>query len=319
MNETHYIYIVPPFKEINAERDPKDSGWELISDNSFPQDSNPYMRYSEYLKQVKENGYEWYITFRKYYKLDSVSLVLRCLDPVKEVEALKFVDFIFYKYIKECVASATEFRKTHIKYVLKRFDSNEQLIKEKGILSYFYHEKSGESALYNIYELNYYLTINFDKDIIKIITDNIITLLSLSEIARYSASPFLKENQSSTSQSDIVKAFWGLRFRLVKCPASELFPSFFKYKLNIIDNILDYRSMDLINQQSGAAKAQERALNEINRVDRGILYLTFFVSLDVLINISRLINENFVEFLIFCVLAILSSIILWDYILKTKE
>lgn len=306
---TYYVYILPHFRAINGQINPEDFDWDLISSETSPQNSNKYTRYDEYEKHFNESGHRYKASFRKYHSLSAVCFAIKCLDEINMGKNPNDIDLIYYKYMKECVPSASEFRKGFQKYTLKCSNDNEKFNEIKENDHYIYQEKpnTSNSELSEQDDENYNIMIDCNQDLMEIIVSNIIVLLSLSEIAFYVRSSFLKENQPEFLQDDLIKAFWGHKFLLIRCISSDLFPEFFRKKLDIINNILDYKYMNLINQQSAMARAQTVTLEGIHKADKGILFLTFFVFLDVLITAAEFGKENPISLLLIVLIGLLSG------------
>lgn len=86
---------------------------------------------------------------------------------------------------------------------------------------------------------------------------------------------------------------------MVSCPASKMFPLFFKYNISIITNLLDDCQMSLVenqiklvDNQTGLVENQNKLLMQIHSVEGGILYLTFFVIIDVLFTIALEVKHH---------------------------
>lgn len=106
----------------------------------------------------------------------------------------------------------------------------------------------------------------------------------------------MKGESKHINPADVIEAFWGYKFILFKCPAAQVFPMLFKNNISVIDNLLDYRRMDLIGKQNSLIDNQNRLLKEIHTVERGILYLTFVVIVDVVFTIlSELVVDWQIE------------------------
>lgn len=261
MSKTNFIYIIPEFAGIIRQRNPDSPGWEIANNGDFSPKSDPFRHYyDEYKKTVSENGEKWSIVFRRYKKINAITFIIKNLNEKNETVAWKNSDMIFSKYRRECGVKAITF---NANYALKILENNTESAYSKADLDTLYSEIHDKSELRRADILNYELKANFDIKLTKTIEDDIITILSLSKIAFYYISPFLDETNIKNYQ-DIIKAFWGYKSHLLRCQASQVFPLFFKDKMRAIDNLLDYRTMDLIDKQNKSIFSQEFLLENIN-------------------------------------------------------
>lgn len=295
MTENYFLYIVPFLPSVNdLKNNPEEFGWKNIGGLSNSTYSNPYTDYIDYNKKINYNNYIWSIKFRKYQKLNSALFVIKCSDTTYKAENFIEGDELFIRIKNECGVFGAPLVK---KYILKFFKDNEGLKNEKKKLSYLFTEINEKNEVHRVNESCFHLKINFDDKLTERIKDNIFTLLSLSDIAHIMEHEFLKNKH--INQVDIINAFWSFKFLLFKCPGTQKFPLFFKNNMLVINNLLDYRNMDLIenqnslietqnilvDNQSKAVETQTKLLKEIHLVDNGILYLTLFIIFDVVYNI----------------------------------
>lgn len=297
MTENIFLYIIPilPPQE-NLEVYPEEKGWK-IAENKGP---NPYVDYINYYKKINFNGKKWDISCRKYQKLNSAIFIFKCLE---EDIAKDFIDSneIYFKYKNECGI----FGSLYIQQCLLRIFENNKIMNE---FNYLCSEINEKNEFYIITESCFNLIISNDGELNKTIKDNIITLLSLSSIALSMQHEFFRNGIKQIKQQDVIKFFWGHKSHIIDCPASKVFPMSFDKKMISINNLLDYRHMDLIEFQNKLSSAQTQAvesqndiLNEIHKVETGILYLTLFVIFDVTFTVlsefvepvEKIINREF--------------------------
>lgn len=281
MTKNIFLYIIPllpPQEDFDI--NPEENGWK-VAEKKGPIPSNPYTHYDKCSKKINLNGNKWFITCRKYQKLNSAIFVFECLDV--EYIAEDFIDTneIYFKYKNECGVFGS---KDNQKYLLKIFENNEVMNE----FNYLYSEITEKNEFHIVKESCFNLIITYDDELTKKIKDNIITLLTLSSLAHSMEHEFLRNENKQINQQDVIKVFWGYKFHLLDCPASKIFPRLFKMKMLSINNLLDYRHMDLIEIQNKLSSAQTKAVEtqsdiliEIHEVESGILLLTLFVIFDV--------------------------------------
>jgi len=299
MTDNKFLYIIPILPTIkDFKNNIENMGWKKVENkNWIPY--NPYTDYTHYNKKIRYNGNNWSITFRKYLKLNSVFFVMKCSDTTYEAKDFIDSDELFNNYKNECGVLGIKSIK---KYILKFYENNEIVGQKNNEYNYLFSEINEENELHRVTESCYNISINFDEKLTKNIMDNILTLISLSNIAHFMGHEFLKGEHELINKADIIKVFWGYQFLLFNCPASQKFPSFFNSNMLNISTLLDYRHMDLIeiqnnlsSSQTKAVKTQNETLKEIHKVDRGILYLTLFVIFDVTFNIIYEFIDPFEE------------------------
>jgi len=304
MTESINLYIVPilPSQE-EFHIDPEEKGWNVV-ENKGNNPINDYTAYTNYRKKINFNGNKWSITCRKYQKLNSAIFIFKCLNS--DYNAEDFIDSneIFFKYKNECGALGSKYLKI---FLLKNFEGGNG----KNKFNYLFSEIHEENELHIDNELCFLLKINYNDKLNEKIRDNIITLLSLSYIAHSKYHEFLRNknkkinqqdvftvNQQdvfTVNQQDVIKAFWGYKFVLLDCPAEHVFPSFFSRYMLTINNLLDYRQMDLSASHTKAVETQSKILTRIHEVETGILYLTLFVIFDVTFTILSEIMKTIEE------------------------
>jgi hypothetical protein len=328
MNETCYIYIVPFLAGINVEIDPQNHGW-IKSEHDYPiqiGNAQPLGYFKEYKKNINHNDNEWSIVFRKYDILDVVSFIIKRSSGEAQLAIdISDTDTIFENNKTECGAIGTVF---YIKYILQFFENAEEFSRENNKSCNLFTEESGNNRLRCVDNLYYNFMIDFDPNLSKLIKENIITILSLSEIA-YHFQPYMSreellKNKLNITPNDIVDIFWLYKFLILKCPGSQLFPKFFKNKILIIDNILDYRNKNILENQIAATNTQNKSLTEITKVESGILFLTLFVSVDVIFKVlvefydsfssGSIQLEEIILKIVFLLAAIVISALFWRYI-----
>lgn len=288
MTESIYLYILPilPSQE-DFHIDPEENGWNVVEKEDYIP-SNVYTDYTNYTKKINYNGNKWSITCRKYQKLNSAIFIFKCLDTDYNAEDLIDSNEIFFKYKRECGALGSKYLKI---FLLKNFEDGNG----KNEFSYLFSEINDENELHIVNELCFLLKINYNDKLTENIRDNIITLLSLSYIAHSKYHEFLRNKNKKINQQDVIKAFWGYKFILLDCPAEQVFPSFFSRYMLTINNLLDYRQMDLSASQTKAVKTQSNILTKIHEVESGIFLLTVFVIFDVTFTILSEIMKTIEE------------------------
>jgi hypothetical protein len=320
MKKTCSIYIIPFLAGVNFEANLQDHEWQKFEHNIPIRITEEPLE--EYTKKIIHGGNEYSIVYRKYKSLNSFSFIIigRSIDTQMKNDIDEF-NSIFHKYRTECGLLDPSF---YINYVLRFYESSEDLQSANSDSHVLFSESYDGNKLYCIGDNIYNLMIKFDSPLSNQIRDNMITLISESEIA-YHFQPYIS-NESVLQEklrfgsNDLLDIFWLNKFLLLKCPGSCIFPNFFREKLAIIDTLLDFRNKKIAEGLFNAAKAQSESLEEIKRVESGILFLTLFVSIDVIFSFSTDLYhafswyERFLLILIF-LLSIIVSILVWKYIL----
>lgn len=323
MTETYLIYTIK--YADNTKKNLIDLGWipneDLVYEGFFE-------RFNDYEIREKHIGYEWSIIFREYLNLHSAFLIFKCLDNTCKIETFKDCDGILptllMQYGPSGMNGATGTQ------ILRFFDRNEDLSNSKeGCI--LHHIDSKGNGLYSNDEVCYNFKINLHPSVTKKVKINIITLFTLFQIASYYKLRISScEKFSDKHQRDVINEFQDYRFLLHNCPASKLFRNIFKDKISIIDEILDYRYMYLMNEQTRLVGKQNElvdrqidVLNKIHKVEKGILILTVFVIFDVVYNlasefIALFLEENydFAIKTISLILALSSSLFAYERIEK---
>ena len=286
MTKNIFLYIIPllpPQEDFDI--NPEEKGWE-VAEKEISIPSNPYTHYDKYSKKINLNGNKWLITCRKNQKLNSAIFVFECFNA--EYIAEDFVDSneIYFKYKNECGVFGS---RDNQKYLLKIVENNEVMNE----FNYLYSEITEKNEFHIVKDLCFILIITYDDELTKKIKDNIIALLTLSLLAHSMEHEFLRNESKHLNQQDVIKVFWGYKFHLLDCPASNIYPRLFNMKMLAINNLLDHRHMDLIESQNKLSSAQTEAvetqsniLTKIHEVETGILFLTLFVIFDVTFIIS---------------------------------
>jgi hypothetical protein len=304
MTEHYFLYIIPilPKNDEGAKFNLEESGWTNLGNNFRSLYFDPYTDFTDYNKKMNYNGYKWSIIFRQYPFLNSVMIVIECLDKTYKADDFTDIDNIFYVIKYECKIGPINITK---KYWLKFFENKISLDSEKqNKINYLFSEIVKENEIHQVNLNCFYLIIKQDSiNLIKGIKYNLFTLISLSEIAHFVEHQLLQSSKH-INQVNAIRAFWGYKFLLLTGPGFKTFPSFFRYNLSIIDNLLDYCHMSLtetqnklveiqnisIETQNKSVASQNEVLKEISFVENGILLLTFFVMFDVVFKtVSELI------------------------------
>lgn len=333
MSKNYYVYIIPPKGAIIAERDPTESGWQINKQYTDSPELYTYY-FDEYKKQITDKtGCKWIIVFRKYKQLGGFSFAIsRSSVTDNESFAISYpniaskatsnedcsedIDEIFKMYLKEC--GIIKFGQ-YGKFILKIFKNEAELMHETKEFNCFYLEEFRGSILQINDGTCIRLSLNFDPSFAEQICNNIIILLCLSEIAFPIISIFLTEKRTEGYQREVIKSFWAFKSYLLKCPASQIFPVLFQNKISIINNLLDYRQNDLLDQHKEAISIQNKTLKKIHKADKGILYLTTLVILEVLISVSEIIQEDLNKSVIILFITFLIYVLLWDEFLRGEE
>jgi len=288
--ENYYLYVLP---NLSSYKDYKpileSSGWKRKEDTIFIFDN--YSNYITYNKKINFNR-EWTLLFREFPSLNSLIIVIKCLDSTYKIEEQdKDCIKIFSDIIKECGIVGLNYYKY---YNFEFYDGQNDLTKKKEQYnnSFLFSEIIPENELHQIDLTSFLLNLNYNRTLNELIIDNIYTLVSLSEIAYDLEHRILKKTENA-EQIDIIKAFWSQKIFLLSCPASKIYPSFFKYNISIITNLLDDCQMGLVENQTKLVEnqtmlviSQNKILKQIHSVEGGILYLTFFVIIDVLFTVA---------------------------------
>jgi len=279
ISENYFLFILPnlsSYKEYKSILE--GSGWRIKEDSIFILD--PYSNYKTYNKEINFNR-EWTLLFREFPILNSLIIVIKCLDSTYEKEEqYKDCIKIFGNILKECEIVGINYYRH---YIFEFYDSQNDLTqkKEQCNYSFLFSEITTENELHQIDLSTFLLKVNYNITLNELIIDNIYTLVSLSEIA-YDLEHRIIKKSKNEEQFDIIKAFWSQKIFLLSCPASKIYPSFFKYNISIITNLLDDCQMSLVENQTKLVKNQNDILKQIHLVEGGILFLTFFVIIDVL-------------------------------------
>ena len=279
MSENYFIYILPNLSSYKEYKPILEgSGWRIKEDSIFILD--PYSNYKTYNKEINFNR-KWTLLFREFPILNSLIIVIKCLDSTYEKEEqYKDCIKIFGNILKECEIVGINYYRH---YIFEFYDNQNDLTqkKEQCNYSFLFSEITTENELHQIDLSTFLLKVNYNITLNELIIDNIYTLVSLSEIAYDLQHRIIKKSENE-EQFDIIKAFWSQKIFLLSCPASKIYPSFFKYNISIITNLLDDCQMSLVENQTKLVKNQNDILKQIHLVEGGILFLTFFVIIDVL-------------------------------------
>lgn len=290
MSENYYLYILPNLPNYAEYKYVLENlGWSKEEDSVYIFD--PYSNYKTYHKEIHFNC-EWRLLIREFPSLNSLIIVIKCLDPTyTKKEQRSDIEKILLKIIKNCKIGGINYIKS---YIFEFYSSQNNLTQKKVQCdhSFLFSEITTKNELYQIDLSNFILKIDFNKKLDDLIIDNIYTLVSLSEIA-YDFEHRILEKSANVEQIEIVKAFWSQKILLLSCPASKIFPSFFKYNISVITNLLDDCQMGLLDNQTKLIESQtslvtnqNHILKQIHSVEGGILFLTFFVIIDVLFTIA---------------------------------
>lgn len=311
MPEHYFLYIIPtlPKKDENVKINLEESGWKDLG-NNFPNIYfDRYTDYTDYNKIINYNNHKWSIIFRDYPFLNSIMLIIKCLDKIYNSDDFTDSDNIFYSIKSQCrIGPISEIKKYWLKFFESKTDLDQE-IKRNNFKSLF-SEIENENEIHQLNLKCFNLRIKYSKNLIEGIKSNIFTIISLSEVAHFTEHRLLQDS-NNVNQVYAIRAFWGYKFLLQTGPGLKTFPIFFKNNLYIIDNILSYCQMDLVetqrdlqkshnklleNQteliktQNTSVESQTKLLNQIHIAETGILILTYFVMFDVFFTvISELI------------------------------
>lgn len=281
MIENNYIYIIPLSPtEKDYDIDPVNKKEWTNAEKDSSNLLNHYTDYIGYNKKIDFNGYEWFITYRKYQTISSALFIFTCLDIDYKADEFDVSKKILLKYKNEVGVFGLG---SYKRFLLKIFKDDVNLSTEKNEFDLLFSEKIRGNELHKVEESYFLLKIKFDDELTGNIKRDIILLLFLSYITHPMYIQFLNKNKKIKEQ-DVIKAFWGFKFYLLDSPASQIFPVFFRNNISVIDNLLDHRYMGLVDTQN-------HLLKDIHLVESGILCLTFFVILDVVFTISMEIIE----------------------------
>jgi len=320
MKETCSIYIIPFLAGVHFDADLQKHEWQKFEHNIPIRITRDPIE--EYTKKIIHGGNEYAIVYRKYKSLNCFSFIITGSSSDNQMKNdIDEFNSIFHKYRIECGLMNLSF---YINYILKFFEGSHDLQSANSNSHELFSESYDGNKLYCMGNNIYNLMIKFDSRLSNQIRDNMITLISESEIA-YHFQPYISnesvlQEKLKIGSNDLLDIFWLNKFLLLKCPGSCVFPIFFRDKLAIIDTLLDFRNKKIAEGLFNAAKAQSDSLAEIKRVESGILFLTLFVSIDVIFSFSTDIyhasslHARFLLFLIF-LLSIIVSFIVWRYIL----
>ena len=288
--ENYFLYILP-YSPNYKEYKPilEGSGWRIKKDSIYFFD--PYSNYKTYNKEINFNR-EWALFFREFPILKSLIIVIKCLDSTyKKEDQYKDSRKILHNILNECEIVGLNIIKN---YIFEFYNSQNDLNKKKEQCNYsfLFSEITTENELHQFDLSTFLLKVNCNRTLNELIIDNIYTLVSLSEIA-YDLEHRILNKSENVEQIDIIKAFWSQKIFLLSCPASKTYPLFFKYNISVITNLLDNCQMrlvenqtELINNQTNLVARQNDILKQIHLVEGGILFLTFFVIIDVLFTIA---------------------------------
>lgn len=283
MSENYFLYVLPNLSSYKEYKPILEgSGWKRKEDDIFIFDT--YSNYITYNKEINSDR-EWTLLFREFPSLNSLIIVIKCLDSTyKKEEQYKDCMEIFSSIIKECEIVGLNYYKC---YNFELYNSQNDLTKKKEQCNYsfLFSEIIPENELHQIDLSSFLLNLNYNKTLNELIIDNIYTLVSLSEIA-YDLEHRILKTSENAEQIDIIKAFWSQKIFLLSCPASKIYPLFFKYNISIITNLLEDCQMGLVENQTELIENQSYILKQIHSVEGGILFLTFFVIIDVLFTIA---------------------------------
>jgi hypothetical protein len=246
MSKISFIYIIPKFAGIIGQMGPDTTKWEMINNGDYSPKSDPIRQYyDEYKRIISESSGSWTIIFKRYKKINAVVFIIKKIKEDSSPASWKDSDMIFSKYRRECDVKSIGFNKN---YTLEIVENDEGSIDSESTHDTLYLERHDKNELRRKDILNYEMMTNYDAKLAKTIEDDVITLLCVSILAFYYTSHLLEEHTTENHQ-DIIKAFWGYKSHLLRCQGAQVFPIFFKDKMSIVDNLLDYRTMDLTDKQ----------------------------------------------------------------------
>lgn len=297
MSESLFVYIFPYLDNINTGIDLVELGWVEKRSRSWLPNRRGYANYMDYERKTIYEGQECQVIFRRY-DINSAFFVIQFGDANHYQDEMDL--FLLTEVPKLFTQCGLEGMSLARGYLLKFFDNSKDLIDEKNNVNFncLSSDNSNDNESYCFDDKLYTFKLNFNPELSETIKDNIITLLSLYEAAfHFEVLPSDEMSSKETSPEKkllkkdygaIIKAFWGYKFLLLKCPGSQAFPSIFKDKMQLIDNLMDRQHMDLAEQQKKLAEDQKNILEEIHHVEggilyltKGILYLTIFVFFDI--------------------------------------
>ncbi|HRW82425.1 MAG TPA: hypothetical protein P5049_03105 [Methanothrix sp.] len=263
--------------------------------------------YTEFKKQMILDGQLWDVISWRY---NEINLFVYIIKPAGGFHGGGDYDGNFEssnKVFNEIIASSGLIFNYVKPILLRNFGENEDFSESERNQSHIFYEESGKNKIVCFDKSCYFLKTNLNSDRSKIIINNIITLLSFSEITLYM---FTRPQKSLKFYDDykndreimvkITDAIWRHKFYLLNCQAILLFPELFKQEIAVIDNLLNWRYMNLsesqnnlLNQIHGLncrsmdlSENQTKILNDIHRVEYGILILTVFITMDIVYKLS---------------------------------
>jgi len=229
-SENYFLHIlpnIPSYKEYKPILE--DSGWRIKEEYMYILDQ--YSNYKTYTKEINFNR-KWTLLFKEFPILNSLIIVIKCLDSTYEKEdQLNDSAEIFQNIIKECELFGLNYIKT---YTFEFYNSQNDLTKKKEQCNnrFLFSEITTENELHQIDLSSFLLKVNYNRTLNELIIDNIYTSVALSEIA-YDLEHRILSMSENMEQIDIIKAFWSQKIFLLSCPASKMFPLFFKYNISI--------------------------------------------------------------------------------------
>ena len=288
-SDNYFLYVLPNLPNYGEYK-------PILEGSGWSKEESTYIldMYSNYITYTKDINFNcgWTLLFREFPILNSLIIVIKCLDSTYEKEdQVKDSAEILNGIIKECKIFGLNYIRTNI---FEFYNSQNDLTKKKEECNYsfLFSEITTENELHQIALSSFLLKVNCNRIVNELIIDNIYTSVALSEIA-YDLEHRILMKPENMEQIDIIKAFWGQKIFLLSCPASKIFPSFFKYNISIITNLLDDWQMSLVENQNKlvenqtyVVQNQNKLLTQIHSVEGGILYLTFFVIIDVLFTVA---------------------------------
>jgi len=315
MRTHHYLYIIPTYYGIVSENELEQRKWMRVYEENIHY-SEQCIRYS-YQKEINENGCAYRLFFINYASLNTISFVINPIDTNQEASENDIAK-LFEKYVKECGVRTVLSRTL---FILRCCDDKDESCNNKHDFSCIYYESHLKDKLIREDDIHFDLKLFFDSKLTKIIINNIFDLLALSEIAHYLSIKFLDKDTSinGINKKDLIKSLWYFKFTLCRCPASQVFPVFFTYRISLIDNLLGYRYYDHIDALGSAIKAQKILLAGIHHADKGIYGLTIIIALEVVSRVTEHFGNNFEYFFgidrmyLFIISSIITLVIIYFY------
>lgn len=242
--------------------------------------------YTEFKKKFHRDGQSFDVVLRRYSELCSNIFIIKSFNPfgIDEIrrEIPEKVDSLFLEIITELGLSIYLGTRNLEAFSLRNYKCSEEFIKDKSGFIPIFHEGDDENIILCEDRFHYYTNLNSISRVSGKVIKDIIILLSLSKLGSSFLDYAERDKKRRKNILDLIKLLHKEKIELCNCPASLLFPSLFKNEITIIDNLMDYRNIELLDFQRELVQHQVDLQQRASRMELLILILTLILTFDIL-------------------------------------